>query len=572
MSSSTRGIKPQFSEGERVLCFEPDPTKAKVLYDSKVLEVDWTKDEKGRRVPEYLVHFNGWNHSWDRWAIEEYVLKDTEENRQLQEKLQKEAEEKMKKKKKKRKLSEIIAETKQKKAKQKKMEAPSESEEERANDSESTVENDSEPSEVPINIPDILKTRLEDDCYYITKKKQLVQLPIQPNVITLFESYLKHFALSVHISEKHRSQSSANVVHGLYANKFDGPPTVPPEHNVDLVKEILEDLRLIFDFALPLILLYGNERAQYTKLSTSTFLPVLPPKKGDEDDDNSTGDPEISFKNTGAQRSKQSQKRAPSPQTLTVEVSTTLKSFKKEKEAEETESVPPARRITRRQSTEQRLTDKSSTAPSSGSSPPTSRRRIEAKPTPAVAAAASAPQVSASPPPEKSLSTRQSTRHGQQSAPTPQNPPQNPPQIPQQSTGQSSAPHILQLSCSGRSRKGSNCSSARSTPGICEVSSCSWNLKDCTDVLSWRLLPSDFTYEGPTPPSLIYGAQHLLRLFVKLPEVLGRMQIPPKTLKTLVRHIDGIVKYLALPDNVEDLLPESAYMPAEEVYGNFKKS
>jgi male-specific lethal 3 len=34
---STRGVKFKFSEGEKVLCYEPDPTKAKVLYDSKVL-------------------------------------------------------------------------------------------------------------------------------------------------------------------------------------------------------------------------------------------------------------------------------------------------------------------------------------------------------------------------------------------------------------------------------------------------------------------------------------------------------------------------------------------------------
>lgn len=33
---NSRGIKYQFEQGERVLCFEPDPTKAKVLYDAKV--------------------------------------------------------------------------------------------------------------------------------------------------------------------------------------------------------------------------------------------------------------------------------------------------------------------------------------------------------------------------------------------------------------------------------------------------------------------------------------------------------------------------------------------------------
>ncbi|GBP38885.1 Protein male-specific lethal-3 [Eumeta japonica] len=81
---STRGVRYKFSEGERVLCYEPDPTKAKVLYDSKVLEVIENKDKRGRRTVEYLIHFQGWNSSWDRCVSEDFVLKDTEENRQLQ--------------------------------------------------------------------------------------------------------------------------------------------------------------------------------------------------------------------------------------------------------------------------------------------------------------------------------------------------------------------------------------------------------------------------------------------------------------------------------------------------------
>ena len=32
----TRRVKFQFKNGEYVLCFEPDSTKAKVLYDAKV--------------------------------------------------------------------------------------------------------------------------------------------------------------------------------------------------------------------------------------------------------------------------------------------------------------------------------------------------------------------------------------------------------------------------------------------------------------------------------------------------------------------------------------------------------
>lgn len=113
---STRGIRYKFSEGERVLCYEPDPTKAKVLYDSKVfhneiysadatarqvrifvesggltgvfplqvLGVVETKDKRGKKIIQYMIHFQGWNSSWDRRVNSDFVLKDTEENRQLQ--------------------------------------------------------------------------------------------------------------------------------------------------------------------------------------------------------------------------------------------------------------------------------------------------------------------------------------------------------------------------------------------------------------------------------------------------------------------------------------------------------
>jgi len=33
------------------------------------------------------------------------------------------------------------------------------------------------------------------------------------------------------------------------------------------------------------------------------------------------------------------------------------------------------------------------------------------------------------------------------------------------------------------------------------------------DVLSWKLVPDEFLQQQPPPPSLIYGAHHLLRLF-----------------------------------------------------------
>lgn len=69
------------------------------------------KDEQGRRFFKFLIHFQvsvfitfltylrysyvrnfqGWNSTWDRYVTDEFILKDTEENRILQKELAEEA-------------------------------------------------------------------------------------------------------------------------------------------------------------------------------------------------------------------------------------------------------------------------------------------------------------------------------------------------------------------------------------------------------------------------------------------------------------------------------------------------
>ncbi|KAJ8782862.1 hypothetical protein J1605_009470 [Eschrichtius robustus] len=89
--SRSEGMKFKFHSGEEVPCFEPDPTKARVLDDATIVDVIVGKDEKGRKIPEYLIHLSGWNRSWDRWAAEDHVLRDTDENQRLQRKLARKA-------------------------------------------------------------------------------------------------------------------------------------------------------------------------------------------------------------------------------------------------------------------------------------------------------------------------------------------------------------------------------------------------------------------------------------------------------------------------------------------------
>ncbi|KAH8366250.1 hypothetical protein KR093_010982 [Drosophila rubida] len=76
-----------FNRGERVLCYEPDESKARVLYVSKVLAVYERKDDAKCTYFEYKIHFQGWSSSWDRNVRAACLLKDNEENRKLQREL-----------------------------------------------------------------------------------------------------------------------------------------------------------------------------------------------------------------------------------------------------------------------------------------------------------------------------------------------------------------------------------------------------------------------------------------------------------------------------------------------------
>lgn len=140
MASKKMSNKCKFEEGEKVLCYEPNPLKTKVLYDSKVNDnilplfhvsfatFQWTvfvfifclgfKSGAWKRWPRtpnilqvshpfssecddehptclirgfYELVFQGWNSTWDRYVTDEFILKDTEENRKLQKELAEEA-------------------------------------------------------------------------------------------------------------------------------------------------------------------------------------------------------------------------------------------------------------------------------------------------------------------------------------------------------------------------------------------------------------------------------------------------------------------------------------------------
>ncbi|XP_043928481.1 male-specific lethal 3 homolog isoform X2 [Protopterus annectens] len=335
---------------------------------------------------------------------------------------------------------------------------------------------------VNIEIPEILKKKLEEDCYYINKRKKLVKLPCHTNIITVLESYVKHFAINAAFSANERSRHPHTTPQNI------NPHYIPPEKNVELCKEMVDGLRITFDFTLPLILLYPYEHTQYKKMSSSKFfLPIR---------DNSSCS------------SRTQEELSPSPPLLnpptpqsTDSQSATGEPATPKKRKTDCEGLLSLRRSTRHASSCDRLSE-------SSASPQPKRRHTE----------------TSSQMPKLFLHLDKKTPvHSGSSSPITLTP----------------------------SKDGSSVFAGFEGRRNNELN----------EVFSWKLMPENFLQSDQIPPpSYVYGAQHLLRLFVKLPEILGKMHIPDRNIKVLVKHLELFLKFLA--EYHEDFFPESAYVAA----------
>ena len=83
------------------------------------------------------------------------------------------------------------------------------------------------------------------------------------------------------------------------------------------------------------------------------------------------------------------------------------------------------------------------------------------------------------------------------------------------------------------------------------------SIKVLRELHEWRLIPDSLYEEKSQKPleSMIYGPIFLLRLLVKLPDVLGKMELlPQKTRKIVGKYVDAVVDYL---QSHQDLLSSS---------------
>ncbi|KAJ8711727.1 hypothetical protein PYW08_008681 [Mythimna loreyi] len=531
---STRGVRYKFSEGERVLCYEPDPTKAKVLYDSKVLEVIESKDKRGRRTVEYLIHFQGWNSSWDRCVSEDFVLKDTEENRQLQRDLAEKSQLQLgaylyRRERKKGGSTSNAGAGPAKRARHGFSDDGSSSSTQPDDHIEEGVETadtdsssasgsgGSQPRSPPPNVsvgrahialPSALRDRLTFDYHLVVKRGRLSQLPATPCAAQILESFVKWFA-------------RAGAWHPTRARH--DPPQKPDMLDVscrlNLVREVADGLRVYFDFILRGHLLYKQELPQYHEIC-GQFI---------DDDLQSSRQEECKKLELEGEEEYEDE-----PMGTEEEVLTAAEEDLKSPKIPEYSHLPPDPMDADKSEGESTNHDDiivASKGDSNDKAAVTSDSNIEDN------------HVGGT---GNTREGRSATRSGNvarrlRSHKSVVSQSENEEPAPSTSAGE---PRLFETMSSSVGSSGSSLSEcwARPTQATPAPTTTRTPLSLLLDkVAKWQIIPREGTEHLPCR---VYGAIHLARLFVKLPDFLNATQMPDFKLKLILKHIDMFVQYL----------------------------
>ncbi|KAL2644598.1 hypothetical protein R1flu_012185 [Riccia fluitans] len=215
-------MESQFSEGDKVLAYH-----GPLIYEAKVQRAEFRKNEW-----KYFVHYLGWSKNWDEWVGTSRLMEFSDTNLEIQKKLFKD---------------QNVDKPSKGRVSQGKQKTPAESKGEkeggktiivskgkkRKAESAVSEETDEPDNLMKIPIPAVLKKQLVDDWELIQSGKS-IKLPRKPCVDEILKSYRE------------------------LKTKREGT-------DEDSVGEVLEGLQAYFDRALPAMLLYKQERAQYAE-------------------------------------------------------------------------------------------------------------------------------------------------------------------------------------------------------------------------------------------------------------------------------------------------------------------
>ncbi|SCV04771.1 LAMI_0H18954g1_1 [Lachancea mirantina] len=207
-----------------------------LLYEARILKVHHSGEDPGddEEIPEdlteqecFYIHYQGWKSSWDEWIGKERIREYDEQNLALKKQLIEEAREARSAAKK----TGSGVKSKKTDSKRKKPSGPAAAAGSQLYASPGKVE--ATGPRIVVHIPQQLKAILVDDWEAITKDKKLVELPCSSNVDKLLTYFYEHTS----------SNEPSPVAQSQLCEYCDG-------------------LRLYFDRALPVMLLYRFERLQ----------------------------------------------------------------------------------------------------------------------------------------------------------------------------------------------------------------------------------------------------------------------------------------------------------------------
>lgn len=262
-----------FLIGEKILCYEPDAKLERVLYDAKIRDV-YEIIKRGKKCFEYLVHFQGWNSSWDRRVNEDFILKDTQENRKLQRDLAEKNQLQLgaylyrKERKKRKRMNErklLLGSTEGTDT----VKTEDQNEIDQEYYSSSATCDSQDDDRIFLHMGEVLRKHLEYD-HQNVKEKTFAKLPAKLPVLTILENFVKSFAIKEVLTapkEQMKPKRRSSILLGV--KKEQKIKTIDYDsisNNIDLCKEVADGLRIYFNFILKDFLLYTEEKEEYEKI------------------------------------------------------------------------------------------------------------------------------------------------------------------------------------------------------------------------------------------------------------------------------------------------------------------
>ncbi|KAL4230030.1 Male-specific lethal 3 [Mactra antiquata] len=550
---SHRGVKFSFCPGECVLCFEPDPTKARVIYEAKILDTTVYKDNDGKKKPGYHIHFLRWNNSWDRIVGENLVLKSSDENKYLMKQLADIAKKSCKNKSRRRRIKEALLEAFKGNPPFDDLDLDdgnttdtNDTEDESVADSDNVdVESKFEDSKksqrckssCDIDIPDSMKSILDTDYFTVCQDRKMHKLPAEMNVVQVLEGFVKSFMMD------------------FWGHNFDrsvfcqDAPKIAMERILPICKEYVDGLRICFDFVLPTILLYDVEREQYDKLMI-TYKTKSPVRQKT---------PTVDSPLQKSLKSRLADSQSPSteePWPKIPKLSPNLMS-----EDDEVTFNPNTLNITpRRQTRRKIIADNSKKAESDNVSDNlfvTSDIKSEKSDLHKVV------RKRRSSDRQDDMLRRRALRSYRKSSEDSNDSDQSKPdtimsepvKVNSIKSEKVERPPPLLIPCNVVLCHNDVDKVPEKKSGSVDSGGENGKEEILANILQWQLVPQEVLHQIPTPPSVIYGAHHLLRLFVKLPDLLSKMDIDDDRLGVLRKLTQRFFIYLS--DHESDLFTDN---------------